>query len=158
MSLFCFLSPKAKETKKIAVSTHVNFKIPKNNNSKKFNKLGVKSHQVLSSTQISLKSEQGPTKLFLAKKAMLINNNIHVEYPLKARRQRREGRVCLRLLVSREGHVIDISVVKSPSADLEHAAIKFAYKLVFTPATNDEGHAEQSYVEHDVVFRLINSS
>jgi TonB family protein len=95
-------------------------------------------------------------KIRLAPK--LINPDIHVEYPLKARRLKVEGCVRLLLTVSEEGRVIDVHVVSGPAFGLRQAALRVAQKLAFLPATDAQGRAKVAQIEHDVVFRLHDRS
>lgn len=88
---------------------------------------------------------------------VLLNKGESIPYPEKAKLLLVEGSVFLRLTVAKDGHVAKAEVI-SGHFDLRKAALKLADKLLFLPATDEDGMALVSMVEHEVVFRLIENS
>ncbi len=79
---------------------------------------------------------------------------IKPRYPEAARRDRREGRVLLRIAVRASGRVGDVSVVRSSGhEDLDRAAIEALRRSRFHPATRN-GEAVEGALEQEVVFEL----
>ena len=59
------------------------------------------------------------------------------EYPEKAKKKKLEGKVSLKIFISKEGLVLKAVPVKSPHRILTDAAIKAAKKTTFEPAENN---------------------
>ncbi|HDS03207.1 MAG TPA: M56 family peptidase [Firmicutes bacterium] len=59
------------------------------------------------------------------------------EYPEKAKKKKLEGKVSLKIFISKEGLVLKAVPVKSPHKILTDAAIKAAKKTTFEPAENN---------------------
>jgi TonB family protein len=91
-------------------------------------------------------------------KPMLINgDNITVSYPKRARQLMIEGVVRMLLTISPSGLVVDAKILNGPAFGLRDAALLLAKKLQYLPATDNEGNAISSHIEHEVVFKLKNS-
>jgi len=76
------------------------------------------------------------------------------EYPERARRDKREGVVRLKVEVLADGKAGAVEVAKtSGSEDLDQAAVKAARKWRFKPAQRD-GHAIPVWVEVPVRYQL----
>ena len=78
-------------------------------------------------------------------------------YTKEARRNGVQGFVSLKLLMSADGKISRIRVVKGLPAGLTESAIKAACKIKFKPATKD-GNAVAQWVVAEYVFRLADSS
>lgn len=74
-------------------------------------------------------------------------------YPESARRERLEGTVWLRVLVSVNGDVVDAVVIKSLREDLDQAALENAWKIKYRPAKS-LGNPIPVWIVYSVTFRL----
>lgn len=95
----------------------------------------------------------------IRKLPILINGDeVAIPYPKKAKLLRVEGTVKLKLMVSKEGKVTNAEIVSGPAFGLRDAALDVASKLAFLPATDNEGFAKDTVIEHEVIFRLTQRS
>lgn len=113
-------------------------------------------HNLPSSTidQIDVKSSAP----IFRDKPELINPEIKVPYPERAKQMMVEGVVRMRLTISQEGKVIDIEMLDGPAFGLRQAARKVAASLSFLPATDQQGNAKIAVIDHEVVFKLDSGS
>ncbi|MCA9507573.1 MAG: TonB family protein [Myxococcales bacterium] len=92
-------------------------------------------------------------------KPFLLNaQDIKVPYPEQARIKRIEGTVKIKLTVAQSGKVIKADIISGPAYGLRQAALIVARKLFFLPATDDLGRAQVAQIEHEVIFKLTQSS
>lgn len=81
-------------------------------------------------------------------------NNPHPAYPMASRRLREEGKVMLRVLVSRDGHPSQIELrTSSGSSRLDKAAREAVARWRFVPAKRGDA-AVESWVLVPIVFKL----
>lgn len=74
--------------------------------------------------------------------------NKNPSYPLKARKEERQGQVDLVYRVTKDGHVADVQIAKSSGhADLDQAAVKSVSKFKFIPS-------QEGWAYHPVIFAL----
>lgn len=96
-----------------------------------------------------------PSSIQTRKTPVLLNKDqITIPYPKRALQYMIEGVVRLRLTVSEHGVVTKIRIVSGPQFGLQNAALLVARKLIFLPATDENGHATASDIVHDVIFKL----
>jgi TonB family protein len=88
----------------------------------------------------------------VTQKARVLSNPAPI-YPESARKYRITGTVVLRTLLSADGKVTDIYVIKKRPHGLTGAAIKAARGMSFTPAVKD-GHPVSMYMELQYDFNL----
>ncbi len=90
---------------------------------------------------------------------LLLNaQDIKIPYPEQARARRVEGIVRMKLTVAESGKVIEADIISGPAYGLRQAALMVARKLFFLPATDELGRARVAQIEHEVIFRLTQSS
>ncbi len=86
--------------------------------------------------------------------APVIRNQMAPVYPYHAKRERIEGVVSVRFLVTREGRVEDISIVKSiPKKIFDEVTRQSVARWLFTPGIKD-GEKVDTWVEIDIEFEL----
>jgi len=75
------------------------------------------------------------------------------KYPKKARKEHREGTVVIKMAVGANGLPSDISVERSLSPDLDHAAVDAVRKWKFAPGTK-AGKPVGVWIKVEVSFNL----
>lgn len=129
-----------------------------------------RAHIKPSATERAKAGEQGETAGFggqahgneegsniVRESPVLIANDHKVSYPEKAKLKMLEGIVLLRLTISEHGRVIKAEVLSGHNEFIK-AALKLADKLFFLPATDHKGSPKVALIEHEVVFRLRQST
>jgi|GEM_PF-6521211 len=77
------------------------------------------------------------------------------KYPASALRDSVEGKVWLRSLISEEGKVLEICVLRSSGRDdFDRAAVEAGRKYIFLPGRDAEGKPVEVWVVFQVVFAL----
>jgi TonB family protein len=104
------------------------------------------------------KDDKGVDATIVRNRPLLINKDIKVSYPKKAKRMMIEGVVRLRLTISKQGGVVEVKVLTGPAFGLRTAALKVAQQLLFLPATDKNGQTMAAQIDHEVIFRLNNGT
>ncbi len=71
-------------------------------------------------------------------KAPVITNRVQPEYPDIARKARIQGMVILECVITKDGKIADVSVIKSLNSVLDQAAIEAVRKWEFEPGTQND--------------------
>ena len=112
-------------------------------------------HNTSERAELKYDTTNTPPKIITREEPLLLNGeHVLVPYPPKARRQKIEGKVRLRLVVAQNGHVVKAEIISCPSYDLQAAALRVVKKLLFLPATDNFGFPKIAEIEHEVIFRL----
>ncbi len=74
------------------------------------------------------------TEEYLVTQMPILSSDIHVEYPLEAKKRGVQGRVLMDLLIDTNGKVRDVKIIETPDEDLGQAAAAAAKGFVFKPA------------------------
>ncbi|MEK6280035.1 MAG: energy transducer TonB [Acidobacteriota bacterium] len=107
-----------------------------------------------------LDTEQGEPEVLPSKKVdsrVVISSKPPPSYTKEARRLGVQGFVVLKTLLSAEGEISRVRVVKGLPAGLTENAIRAACKIKFKPAMKD-GQAVAQWLTVEYVFRLSDSS
>ena len=75
------------------------------------------------------------------------------KYPDKAKKQGLMGKVVVKMLIDKDGSVIDVKIIQSCCAVLNQAAIDAAQQSTFTPAMQN-GKTVRVWVSRPYVFKL----
>lgn len=148
-------------TNKQAQKINKHSRNPKNNNAA-FQKLRASDDRALTgedAKEVLVQESINNNIIIYRPRPLLSNNNsLKIPYPPRAKRQKIEGTVKMLLTVSENGLVIKAEILSAPAFDLKKAALKIAEKMLFLPATDENGLARIAEVEHEVIFRLYESS
>ncbi|MDQ5844316.1 MAG: energy transducer TonB [Acidobacteriota bacterium] len=102
----------------------------------------------------------GDERMFTSKQVdirVIIISKPQPSYTKEARRNRIQGFVSLKVLLSANGQVSRIRIVKGLPAGLTESAIRAACKIKFKPAMKDGENVSQ-WVIAEYIFRLVDSS
>lgn len=100
----------------------------------------------------------GNTPIKARKPRLLNGDSIKIDYPARARLYKIEGSVRLKLIIAENGIVKKAEVMSGPAFGLKEAALNLAKKLLFLPATDQDGNETVAEVEHEVIFKLKKAS
>lgn len=111
-----------------------------------------------STVRVSLDTAESPSAPQLTKPMILDSKPVpleyvHPTYPQSARREGIEGTVWLRVLVSENGDVVDVVVIKSLREDFDQAAVEKAWKVKYAPAIS-QGKPVPVWLVYSVGFKV----
>ena len=86
-------------------------------------------------------------------KAPVLTSRIEPQYPEAARKARMEGVVILEAIITADGNVEDVRVLKSVNPLLDASAVRAVQQWKYKPATLN-GRAVRVYLTVTVTFRL----
>lgn len=75
------------------------------------------------------------------------------KYPEEAKKQGLMGKVVVKMLIDKDGSVMDVQIIQSCCKILNQAAMDAAWKSRFTPAKED-GRVVRVWVSRPYVFEL----